>query len=64
MDEEQDATEEGSGSRPHGAMNVGAFLLSFLFVWLVFDNFALALLAGLAFGGGSEIAQRATDKPD
>jgi hypothetical protein len=49
----------------HGAINAAAFLLAFIFVWLVFDNLALGLLAGLIIGGGSEVAQRATyKKPD
>jgi len=64
MDQKQDAIEESSRGRPRGAINVTSFLLAFLFVWLVFDNIALGLLAGLIFGGGSEMAQRATNKPD
>lgn len=64
MDQKQNTNEEGSRGRPRGAINVTSFLLAFLFVWLVFDNAALGLLVGLIFGGGSEMAQRATDKPD
>ena len=47
-------------------INLGAFLLPFLFVWLVFDNMALGLLVGLLFAGGGEAAQRAAKdrKPD
>ncbi|NNC93487.1 MAG: hypothetical protein HKN80_13455 [Acidimicrobiia bacterium] len=64
MNENQDATPEEDRGRPRGAINVASFLLAFLFVWLVFDNLALGLLAGLIFGGGSEVAQRAADKRD
>ena len=64
MDEDKDTSDEVRRSRPRGAMNAGSFLLAFLFVWLVFDNFALALLAGLAFGGGSEMVQRSGAKRD
>ena len=53
--------EEGRG---HGKTNFATFIVVFLFVWLVFDNLALGLLFGLVAGGGSEVAQRATDKPD
>ncbi len=64
MDQKQDAIEEGGRSRRRGPINIVSFLLAFLFVWLVFDNFALGLLFGLFFGGGSEMAQRSTGKPD
>ncbi len=65
MDQKQDPIEEeGSRGRRRGPINVASFLLAFSFVWLVFDNVALGLLAGLIFGGGSEMAQRATGKPD
>ena len=50
--------------RPRGAINLVSFLIPFLFVWLVFDNMALGLLAGLVFGGGSAAVQRAADKKD
>ncbi len=64
MDPKPDTTEEGSGGRPRGPINVGSFLIAFLFVWLVFDNAPLGLLIGLFFGGGSEVAQRAAGKSD
>ena len=64
MDQKKDAVEEDSRGRRRGPINVVSFLLVFLFVWLVFDNFALGLLFGLIFGGGSEMAQRAAGKQD
>lgn len=39
-----------------------AVLLTFFFVWLVFDNLALALIFAAFAGGGSELAQRAAKK--
>ena len=63
MNQDQDAIEEEGHGQRRGPINAASFLLAFLFVWLVFDNFALGLLTGLIFGGGSELAQRATGKP-
>jgi hypothetical protein len=63
MDQKQDAVEEDSRGRPR-AINFASFLLAFLFVWVVFDNLALALLFGLVVGGGSAAAQRAAGKSD
>ncbi len=51
-----------SGSMKRAGINLGAFLIAFLFVWLIFDNMALGLLVGLLFAGGGEAAQRAADK--
>lgn len=44
--------------KPKASLNIGAFLLVFGFVWLVFDNFALALIFGFIFAGSAEVAQR------
>ena len=41
-------------------INLGAFLVVLAFVWIVFDNLALALLFALIFAGGGEAVQRAT----
>ncbi len=43
-------------------INLGAFLLVFVFVWVIFDNLALALIFALIFAGGGEAAQRAASK--
>ena len=65
MTQEPHPTEEDSSSaRPHGAVRFASFLVPLLFVWLVFDNLALGILAGLLFGGGSEAVQRAGQKKD
>lgn len=59
MTDDQDKTGAAKSRMP---FNLAAFLIVFLFVWLVFDNFALGLIFGLFFSGGSEIAQRAAAK--
>lgn len=43
-------------------INLGAFLIAFVFVWIVFDNLALALIFALLFAGGGEAVQRAANK--
>jgi len=58
----QTGGQNSGGAARRGAFNVGAFLIVFGFVWLVFDNMALGLLFGLVFAGGAEVAQRATGK--
>ena len=40
-------------------INLFAFLVPFVFIWIVFDNVALALIFALIFAGGGEAAQRA-----
>lgn len=57
-------TDKDRKSEPghRGPMNVAAVLLTFLFVWLVFDNLALALIFAAFAGGGAEVAQRAANK--
>ena len=39
-------------------INIGTFIVVAAFVWIVFDNLALALLFGLAFAAGGEVVQR------
>lgn len=56
--------ETSSGSRSadgvrRAGISLGAFLLVFAFVWIVFDNLALALVFALIFGGGAAASQRA-----
>lgn len=59
---DQDRKSE-TGQR--GPVNAAAVLMTFIFVWLVFDNLALALIFAAFAGGGSELAQRAAKKkPD
>lgn len=53
--------DAAKAQRRRGPANVGAFLVVFLFVWLVFDNLALALIFGIFAGGGSEAIQRKLD---
>ncbi len=52
MEQDQNDIEPGRGAKPRASINLGAFLLAFLFVWLVFDNIALGLLVALFVGGG------------
>ncbi len=52
-------TDKPSQPLKRAGLNFGAFVVAFLFVWLVFDNMALGLLVGLLFAGGGEAAQRA-----
>jgi hypothetical protein len=51
----EDKTTKGWG---RAGINLGAFLIAFVFVWVVFDNLALALIFALLFAGGGEAAQR------
>lgn len=55
--------EPPPAQRRRGPLNGGAFVLVFLFVWIVFDNLALALIFGLFALGGAEAAQRAVRSP-
>ncbi|NNU17669.1 hypothetical protein HK107_15160 [Parvularcula sp. ZS-1/3] len=52
--EPQPDKEGGAGI----GLDLGAFLIAFVFVWVVFDNLALGLLAGVIFGGGSRAARK------
>jgi len=52
-------SERGGAATKRAAGSFGAFLLVFLFVWIVFDNLALAFLFALMVGGGAEAVQRA-----
>jgi hypothetical protein len=62
MEQDQDDIEPAQRGKPRASINFGAFLLAFLFVWLVFDNFALGLIFAFFAAGGSEAAQRAVNK--
>ncbi len=62
MEDDQNNIEPVHKTKSRAPINVGAALLVFLFVWLVFDNIALGILAALFAGGGSELAQRAVSK--
>ena len=63
MSVEDKETAGGDGWR-RGGVNLGAFIVVLGFVWLVFDNLALALLFALIFAGGAEAAQRGAKKGD
>lgn len=58
--------DNGAGKRgaglPVGAGGLGGGLLVFLLVLLLLNNFALALIFALMFGGGVEVALRAGRK--
>jgi hypothetical protein len=62
VEHDQDDNEPSRVAKPRASINLGAFLLAFLFVWLVFDNVALGLIVALFVGGGSEVAQRTVNK--
>ncbi len=62
MTDDPRISELGEVPKPKAAFNLGAFLLAFLFVWIVFDNMALGLLVGLIAAGGSHAAQTAAGK--
>ncbi|WP_306250530.1 hypothetical protein [Parvularcula sp. IMCC14364] len=62
MNEDTKTPDVENNSRSRGAFNIGTFLLVFGFIWIVFDNIALAVLFGLIMAGGSEVAQRAASK--
>ena len=60
-----DEIEPETSEKPAGtsqSTNLVAFLVTFGFIWLVFDNMALALIFALLIAGGSEAAQRAKNK--
>ncbi|MCR9128161.1 MAG: hypothetical protein NXI12_01430 [Alphaproteobacteria bacterium] len=59
-----DKKAESSDGLRRGGINLGAFIVVLGFVWLVFDNLALALLFALVFAGGAEAAQRIGKKSD
>jgi hypothetical protein len=63
MSADDKETGTGEGWR-RGGINLGAFVVVFGFVWLVFDNLALALLVALIFAGGAEAAQRIRQTDD
>ena len=60
MSETPEKKAEGQWKR--AGINLSAFLIAFVFVWIVFDNIALALLFALLFAGGGEAVQRAANK--
>ncbi|MCI5043284.1 MAG: hypothetical protein MRY72_01185 [Aquisalinus sp.] len=62
MTDTPETSEKDERPKPKAAFNLGAFLLAFLFVWIVFDNMALGLLVGLIAAGGSHAAQSAAGK--
>lgn len=64
MTDDRDVAKPPSASPPRMVVNGAAAVLVFLFVWLVFDNLALALIFALMAGGGAAAAQRAAKKPD
>jgi hypothetical protein len=49
--------EKSEGVKRAG-FSLGAFVVMFGFVWIVFENLALAMLAALFFAGGAQIVQR------
>lgn len=64
----EDAPRDEPGDEPGArlkrtAFSLGAFIITLGFVWIVFDSFALALLAALVFGGGAQLVQGGPRKP-
>lgn len=59
--EEPPGGETSDGLKRAG-FSLGAFVIILGFVWIVFDNLALALLAALIFGGGAQIVQRGREE--
>lgn len=62
MDEDNNLSKANKTPKSHGAFNITAFLIAFLFVLVVFNNFALALIFGAVLAGGSKMAQRSSNK--
>jgi hypothetical protein len=60
---EDPSSEARGGGLKRAGFNLGAFVLGFGFVLIVFDNVALALLFALICGGGAQAAQWATKRP-
>ena len=60
--EEPKGEDQNTGLKRAG-FSLGAFVIVFGFVWIVFDNIALALLFALLFGGGAQAVQRAAKQP-
>jgi hypothetical protein len=60
---EKPADDDQSGGLKRAGFSLGAFVLTFGFIWIVFDNLALALLFALVFAGGAQVAQRGAKKP-
>ena len=54
---EDPKSENQEGDLKRAGFSVGAFVLTFGFVLIVFDNFALALLFALICGCGAQAAQ-------
>lgn len=59
MEQDPGSNPSTSSAVKRSAGSFGAFLVVFVFVWIVFDNLALAFLFALMAGGGAEAAQRA-----
>lgn len=62
MDQNDGESAPGGASESRAPFNLAAFLVVFLFVMIVFDNVALALIFGAMIAGGTEMAQRAARK--
>ena len=60
----RDVAKPMGASPARTAINGAAAVLVFLFVWLVFDNLALALIFSLIAGGGAAAVQQAAKKAD
>lgn len=44
-----------------GAVDLGAFLVVFTLLWIIFDNWVLALFFAFLFAGGADVAQSRKD---
>jgi hypothetical protein len=52
MDDDTRTDEKRTGGTGRAAFNAGGAVIAFGFVWIVFDNLALAIVAALIVGGG------------
>lgn len=60
-----DEVENRDDQKPKGtrkSVNLAGFAIAFGFVWIVFDNVALALIFALLVAGGIEARQRSGNR--
>ena len=55
-------TPSSEGALKRTGITLSAFLIPFVFIWIVFDNLALAIALAFLFAAGSAAAQRANRK--
>lgn len=55
---------DSDGAMKRTGITLGAFLIPFVFIWIVFDNIALAAALAFLFSAGSAAAQRTRRKTE